>query len=423
MIRRIEMSTVGKLKTTLALLLALTTGSVAGVWVSAPPLSVPRAGAASVVWQNKIYVFGGKSINNRILKTVEVYDPATGQWDTTSVEPMEEGRYNLAAVVYQNKIYIIGGRDDDDVSDDVYVYDPVQNSWDDAQDLHKEREGHSATIVNGHIYVFGGQNEDHYIINKVEWYDNTKDKWIEDMSAMAQPRVAAMALSINDMLYMFGGYYFGLTNTFMKAKHKNKGLEWSSGPNLPEPRAYGVAIQKQDSIFLVGGETGYGITPSVEIYDLKAGVYFPGPSLKTARSGLTGVCLHDTLYAIGGFGENNEPLNTVEIYVPDYTAIEPFQKLIPQNQILIKGYPNPFNGQIALEISIPRVDFYEITLYNALGMKIKTIYNGTLGNGLHRFYWHGKNEAGNDISSGIYFLRVQAARSTKAVTYKVIYAK
>ncbi len=417
------MSTLGKVKTALALLLALTAGSIAGEWVSAPPLSVPRAGAASVVWQNKIYVFGGKSLNNRILKTVEVYDPTTGQWDTTSVKPMKKGRYNLAAVVFQNKIYIIGGRNDDDVSDDVYVYDPVQNSWSKAQELHKEREGHTAAIVNGRIYVLGGQDEDHFLVDEVEWYDKTKNKWMEDMTPMVQPRVAALSLSINDMLYMFGGYFFGLTNTFMKAKFVNKELEWEFGPGLPEPRAYGVALQKQDSIFLVGGETFWGITSSVEIYNLSTGFYDQGPSLKTARSGLTGVCLHDTLYAIGGYDENSEPLNTVEIYVPDYTAIEPSQKPIPQNQILVKGYPNPFNGQIALEISIPRVDFYEIALYNALGTKIKTIYNGTLGNGLHRFYWQGKNGAGNDISSGIYFLRVQAARSAKAVTYKIIYAK
>ncbi len=417
------MSTIKKLKITLSLLLILATGSMAGVWVSAPPLSIPRAGAASVVWQNKIYVFGGKSLNNRILKTVEVYDPASGQWDTTSVAPMETGMYNLAAIIFQNKIYIIGGRDDDDVSNDVYVYDPVQNSWDEVQELRKEREGHSAAIVNGHIYVFGGQDEDHYIVDKVEWYDKTKNKWMEDMNAMVQPRVAAMALSINDMLYMFGGYYFGLTNTFMKAKHKNKGLEWSSGPSLPEPRAYGVAIQKQDSIFLVGGEISSGITASVEVYDLTTSTYFPAPRLQVARSGLTGVCLNDTLYAIGGYDENNEPLNTVEMYVPNYTAIDPVKKHLPQSRILVNGYPNPFNGQIALEISIPRVDFYEITLYNALGMKIRTIYNGILNNGLHRFYWQGKNESGNDISSGIYILRVQATDGTTAATYKVIYAK
>ncbi len=411
-----------KLGKIIMLLIVWSVASWAGEWINTTPLSIPRAGAASVVWQGKIYVFGGKSINNRVLNTVEVYDPVIEQWDTTRVPHFDKGRYNTAAVVFKNKIYLIGGRNEGDVIDDVEVYDPVQNLWSEAQELHMEREGHTAAVLNGRIYVFGGQNEDHYVVGKVEWYDVNKNKWMEEKNGMQQPRVAPLALEINNLLYMFGGYYFGLTRTFYTAQLQSGNLKWVKGADLPQPRAYGVAILKQDSVFLIGGEISDGVTDKVTVYDLNRKTYVQEASLNTPRSGLTGVCLHDTLFAIGGYSQNNVPLNTVEMYVPISTGIPQSKKSgLPQSTVLISGYPNPFNGAISLQISVRRVDFYTIALYNALGKKIKTIYNGILTNGRHRFGWQGKDETGNDAGSGIYFLQVRSAHAS--ASYKMVYIK
>lgn len=416
------MSVPAKLGRILLVMFVFTAVSRAGQWVEITPLNTPRAGVAGVVWQNKIYVFGGKSINNRVLNTVEIYDPKIGIWDTTSVPPFDKERYNAAAVVFKNKIYLIGGRDDDDVLEDVEVYDPAQNSWSDAQDLPSEREGLSATVLNGHIYVMGGQNEDHYILNKIEWYDESEDEWKEEKDKMPQPKVAPLSISVENLFYMFGGYYFGLTKTFYTAIVHDGKLKWNKNIDMPQARAYGVAIQKKDSIFLVGGETSSGITNDVTIFDLSNKVFSQGAPLNTPRSGLTGVALNDTLYAIGGYSVNNVPLNTVEMYVPVTTDISNWNNnKIPNTTILINGYPNPFNGAISIQISLTRIDFYTITLYNALGDKIKTIYSGILNNGRHRFVWRGKDETGNDTGSGIYFLRVQSRHAF--ATYKMVYIK
>ena len=245
---------------------------------------------------------------------------------------------------------------------------------------------------------------------------------MEDKNGMQQPRVASLAVGNYNKLYMFGGYYFGLTRTFYTARVQNDDLKWTKGLDLPEARAYGVAIQKQDSIFLVGGETSEGVTPKVTVFDLTRNTYIQEAPLNTPRSGLTGACLYDTLYAIGGYSENNIPLNTVEMYLPVSTGIPQSESPgLPRKAVLVSGYPNPFNGAISLQISVKRVDFYTIALYNALGKKIKTIYNGILTNGRHRFGWKGKDETGNDAGSGIYFLLVRSAHAS--ASYKMVYLK
>ena len=47
---------------------------LADEWYSAPPLVVARGGATAVTYQNNIYVFGGKSFNNKVLNSVEKYN-------------------------------------------------------------------------------------------------------------------------------------------------------------------------------------------------------------------------------------------------------------------------------------------------------------------------------------------------------------
>ena len=80
-------------------------------WYSAPSLLVPRGGAAAVTYGNYIYVFGGKSIENKVLNSVERYDILAAVWDTTVVPDFNYPRYNATAVIFNEMIYLMGGQD------------------------------------------------------------------------------------------------------------------------------------------------------------------------------------------------------------------------------------------------------------------------------------------------------------------------
>lgn len=70
-----------------------------GVWSPAPPMSVPRVGAASAVVNNKLYVIGGYN-GHEPLDTFECFDPALGKWGPVvrmGVPGVEEAPLALSA--------------------------------------------------------------------------------------------------------------------------------------------------------------------------------------------------------------------------------------------------------------------------------------------------------------------------------------
>ncbi|MHB2149288.1 kelch repeat-containing protein [Calditrichota bacterium LG25] len=395
-----------------------------GEWKSFIPVNTPRAGAASVVLDGKIYVLGGKSLDNRVLNTVECYDPAQNAWIEDALPPFEEERYNASAVVFKGKIYLIGGRGSSEVLDYVEVFDPVQNEWQDVQDIHDEREGHVAVIIKNHIYIIGGQENEYEITKKIEWYDEANDEWIEEREKCPFPRVAHFGASLNDIFYMFGGYYFGMNENSYRWKASPPHSGWENLPALSQARAYGATVVKGDSIFLIGGETASGKTDLVEIFDVRTQSLSTGPSLPAPRSGLTGVCLNDTIFVIGGYDPaTGKPISTVDIFVETATAIdEPAPGFrLPRSEILINGYPNPFNGQISIDVTLPRLASYRIDIYNLKGQHIKSLFNGMATGGSKHFIWQAQNEKGQLVSSGIYWLVVRSPYNQ--AVFKIIYAR
>jgi flagellar hook assembly protein FlgD len=54
-----------------------------------------------------------------------------------------------------------------------------------------------------------------------------------------------------------------------------------------------------------------------------------------------------------------------------------------------------------------------------LGQKVRTLYNGVLTQGIQKFTWNGKDNAGRQVASGLYFyqLKTQNVTQTKAVMF------
>ena len=166
-------------------------------WSNGPFLNVARAGASALTWNGKIYIFGGKSFNNKILNSVEVFDPDSGSWDTTMVEPFNTARYNATVIEYENKFYLLGGRTNENVLDDVEIYDPVQNEWTEAQSLRNEREGHSVCFFNDHIYTIGGQKNNFNLIEEIEWFDENDEDWEQAIFSLPYPRAWSLQCFIH----------------------------------------------------------------------------------------------------------------------------------------------------------------------------------------------------------------------------------
>lgn len=87
---------------------------------------------------------------------------------------------------------------------------------------------------------------------------------------------------------------------------------------------------------------------------------------------------------------------------------------IPTAFELGAAYPNPFNSNVRISLSIPSESFANARVYDITGREVATLVNGLLSAGAHDLEW---NAAGQ--SAGLYFLKCECAGITQ--TQKLIY--
>nr|HPN37021.1 T9SS type A sorting domain-containing protein [Melioribacteraceae bacterium] len=106
-------------------------------------------------------------------------------------------------------------------------------------------------------------------------------------------------------------------------------------------------------------------------------------------------------------------------YINDiYTFIENEEISSPTNFVLYQNFPNPFNPTTTIGFSLPGNNFIDLAVYNLLGQKIETLYNGNLNAGNYSFTFNG-----NNLSSGIYFYTLKVNDNNIAITKKMLLIK
>ncbi len=79
---------------------------------------------------------------------------------------------------------------------------------------------------------------------------------------------------------------------------------------------------------------------------------------------------------------------------------------------LYQNHPNPFNPSTTMSFTVPGgVDSrsaVHLAVYDVAGALVKTLVSGALPGGRHEARWDGCNERGREVSSGIYFAKLQA---------------
>jgi hypothetical protein len=80
---------------------------------------------------------------------------------------------------------------------------------------------------------------------------------------------------------------------------------------------------------------------------------------------------------------------------------------IPKTYQLSQNYPNPFNPQTLIKYDLPEPGFVNITVYNILGQKVKTLVDEPQEMGYKSVYWDGKDDEGKEVASGIYFYKIK----------------
>lgn len=142
----------------------------------------PRARHTAVVYQDKMYLFGGQKNCEENCSTMHAFDFSRSTWElveyTGTVEPSEldSQTANLWEVPSEEgdpKVYMIvfggfiGGKIGD-YTNQVMKYDFQEKSWEvlfaNQPDAHPsypyKRMGHGAAIIKDSLYIFGGTDSD-----------------------------------------------------------------------------------------------------------------------------------------------------------------------------------------------------------------------------------------------------------------------
>ena len=89
-------------------------------------------------------------------------------------------------------------------------------------------------------------------------------------------------------------------------------------------------------------------------------------------------------------------------------SIDENEHSVPQAFELLQNYPNPFNPVTTISFSIPDDCHVILKVYNTLGEEVFTLLDNSYSTGIHSIKWDA-----NDLSSGIYFYRLQAGSFEK----------
>ena len=125
-----------------------------------PPVGVHHTGAAVI--DGKIYLAGGRYLDEASSATFDRYDPATDSW--TRLPDLPQGKVSsLGVVAAGGRVVVIGGDDELDwedgggfVSPMTWAYDPRTRRWTRLPDMHVERHAFAAATAGGRIYAITG---------------------------------------------------------------------------------------------------------------------------------------------------------------------------------------------------------------------------------------------------------------------------
>jgi C1A family cysteine protease len=81
--------------------------------------------------------------------------------------------------------------------------------------------------------------------------------------------------------------------------------------------------------------------------------------------------------------------------------------------LAVSSFPNPFRPLTCLQLAIPATtDDARVEIFDAAGRLVRTLWQGALDRGVHRFTWTGTDESGRPVGTGTFYCRARAAGET-----------
>jgi len=117
-------------------------------------------------------------------------------------------------------------------------------------------------------------------------------------------------------------------------------------------------------------------------------------------------------YATLAFAHNTD---FTDILWPGTVGLKDELAGLPLEFALHPNYPNPFNPATTLRFDLPAATELTIVVYDLIGREVIRLVNRRLEAGYHRVVWHGKDESGAAVATGLYIGRIATPKYTKSI--------
>ena len=232
-------------------------------------------------------------------------------------------------------------------------------------------------------------------------------------------------------------------------KSTDAGTTWASASmGLPFGSVYALAINPSNSSILYaglgsselfktinGGDSWFKVSDALVEYGYISSIVinnanpdelhaatFPSSTGGVFRSQDGGTSWHNVNEGLSSISINTlalDPSNNNLIYAGSRGAgilvgssftnsIDDENDALVNDFSLYQNYPNPFNSETTINYYLPKASNVVLAIYNISGQQVKVLANEKQSKGFHTVNWDGKDRFCNNVSSGIYFCRLQA---------------
>ena len=101
------------------------------------------------------------------------------------------------------------------------------------------------------------------------------------------------------------------------------------------------------------------------------------------------------------------PIECLQLQDPT-DAGDPGVQNVPRRTALHQNAPNPFNPMTTIRFDLARKGPLRLHVYDVAGRLVRTLIDDTMEPGMHQTVWNGQDDAGRQVSSGVYLYQLLA---------------
>uniref|UniRef100_H2ZKJ3 BACK domain-containing protein n=1 Tax=Ciona savignyi TaxID=51511 RepID=H2ZKJ3_CIOSA len=202
---------------------------ISSSWENMASMNEKRCVAGAATIHDTIFVTGGVNETPVELSSAEYYNLAFDKW--TPIARMNHTRGAHVVVAVDNCLYSGAGHCDRTYLSSMERYDPRVGSWEMVAPMEKGRRWPTATVVDGLIYVIGGDIGVRTDTRTVEIYDQRANAWFPGPGLIID-RSAAASCTVRGKIYVLGGVEENVTDTSVEC-YDPATEKWTAETNLP----------------------------------------------------------------------------------------------------------------------------------------------------------------------------------------------